>query len=93
MTLEGKQAHQYARRHLGFFAYWRCRLVDWWNRPATEVEEACAMAYQAGVIVEREACAKVCDEQANEPECPERAAYCADAIRARGSCAPSEGAK
>lgn len=30
----------------------------------------------------RERCAKVCDEQAKEPECPERAAYCADAIRA-----------
>lgn len=34
---------------------------------------------------EREACAQVCDQQAGEPECPERAAYCADAIRARGS--------
>lgn len=33
---------------------------------------------------EREACAKVCEEQAREPECPERAQYCADAIRARG---------
>lgn len=33
---------------------------------------------------EREACAKVCDEQAEEPEFPERAAYCAEAIRARG---------
>ena len=25
--------------------------------------------------------AKICDEQTNEPECPERAAYCAKAIR------------
>lgn len=33
---------------------------------------------------EREACAKVCDEQAALPECHERAKYCADAIRARG---------
>lgn len=33
---------------------------------------------------EREACAKVCDQQAHEPECPERADYCAAAIRARG---------
>lgn len=32
---------------------------------------------------EREACAQVCDAQSREPECPERAAYCADAIRAR----------
>lgn len=34
---------------------------------------------------EREGCANVCEEQASEPECPERAAYCAAAIRARGS--------
>ena len=32
---------------------------------------------------EREACATLCDAQANEPECPERAQYCAAAIRAR----------
>lgn len=31
-------------------------------------------------VIER--CAKVCDEQSNEGECPERAEYCADAIRA-----------
>ena len=29
-----------------------------------------------------EEAAAVCDEQAKEPECPERARYCADAIRA-----------
>jgi hypothetical protein len=34
---------------------------------------------------EREACAKVCEEQAREPECPERAQYCADAIRSRST--------
>lgn len=34
---------------------------------------------------EREECAKVCDEQASEPECPERAAYCASSIRARSN--------
>ena len=28
-----------------------------------------------------ERAAVVCDEQANEPECPERAKYCAEAIR------------
>lgn len=38
----------------------------------------------AAAKAEREACAKVCDEQAKEPECPERAQYCAAAIRARG---------
>lgn len=34
---------------------------------------------------EREACAKVCDAQSIEPECPERAQYCADAIRKRSN--------
>jgi len=34
---------------------------------------------------EREAGAKVCEEQASEPECPERAQYCADAIRMRSN--------
>lgn len=34
--------------------------------------------FKAGI----EAAAKVCDAQALEPECPERAQYCADAIRA-----------
>ena len=33
---------------------------------------------------EREECAKECEAQLNEGECPERAQYCADAIRARG---------
>jgi hypothetical protein len=36
------------------------------------------------VEAEREACAKVCESQLEEGECPERAQYCADAIRARG---------
>lgn len=31
---------------------------------------------------ERDRCARICEEQAREPECPERAQYCADAIRA-----------
>lgn len=30
-------------------------------------------------------CAKVCESQAVEPECPERAQYCADAIRMRSN--------
>lgn len=34
---------------------------------------------------EREACAKICDAQADEPECAERAEYCADAIRMRSN--------
>lgn len=35
------------------------------------------------VAKEREECAKECEAQLNEGECPERAQYCADAIRAR----------
>lgn len=41
--------------------------------------EAVAQAVREAVIEE---CAKVCDEQAALPECPERATYCAEAIRA-----------
>ena len=37
------------------------------------------------VLAEREACAQVCDAQADEPECQERAEYCADAIRMRSN--------
>jgi hypothetical protein len=37
------------------------------------------------IEIEREACAAICDEQAKEPECPERAQYCADAIRDRSN--------
>ena len=33
---------------------------------------------QKAIKKEREACAKVCEDQANEPECPERAVYCAE---------------
>ena len=32
-----------------------------------------------------EAAAFVCDDQANDPECPERAVYCANAVRALSS--------
>lgn len=48
-------------------------------------EDAQRLAHVIGhyVAQEREACAKVCEAQALLPECPERAAYCAEAIRAR----------
>lgn len=45
------------------------------------VERFAAMVAAA----EREACAKVCDDQGNDSECPERATYCAAAIRARSA--------
>lgn len=40
-------------------------------------------AFYAGVAHENDACAAVCDAQAEGPECPERARYCAEAIRLR----------
>jgi hypothetical protein len=38
----------------------------------------CEIAWNEAVKAEREACAKVCDEYADDP------VYCGDAIRARG---------
>lgn len=38
--------------------------------------------WQAATDTALERAALVCDEQAKEPECPERATYCAEAIRA-----------
>jgi len=49
------------------------------------LKQLCEFHYKREVAVERNAlerAAKVCDAQALEPECPERAKYCADAIRA-----------
>lgn len=39
-------------------------------------------SWQAAEARGMERAAAICDQQAKEPECPERAAYCADAIRA-----------
>lgn len=47
--------------------------------------EAIAAAVAEARADEREQCAKVADEQALEGECPERAVYIADAIRARSA--------
>lgn len=38
--------------------------------------------WQAATAAALERAALVCDEQAKEPECPEHATYCAEAIRA-----------
>ena len=46
-----------------------------------------AALLEYGQIV-REECAKACDRQASLPECPERATYCADAIRNANKGAP-----
>lgn len=45
-----------------------------WIGELEEVREATGLALEKA--------AGVCDDQANEPECPERATYCAEAIRA-----------
>jgi len=54
-----------------------------WPGGYTELEVDLAwQAYQAATDAALERAAEVCDEQAKEPECPERATYCAEAIRA-----------
>lgn len=55
-----------------------CKLWDVMHGDNTALQSLLAAAEQKG----REEAAKVCDAQALEPECPERAAYCAEAIRA-----------
>ena len=50
-------------------------------RPSTAQGDDFAKGRAAGI----EEAAQVCDSQALEPECPERAQYCADAIRALAS--------
>lgn len=55
----------------------------WFGRDGkTEALEIWEAAWQASRKQALEEAAKVCDEQDSEPECPERAAYCAEAIRA-----------
>ena len=49
------------------------------------IAHAIDAAIAEAVKAEREACAAVADEQQKEPECPERASYIAEAIRARGN--------
>ncbi len=41
--------------------------------------------WEKSASLERESCARICDLQTKEPECPERAAYCAEAIRRRSN--------
>ena len=55
--------------------------VDWHGaNPVKEMAMKLATAKKDAF----EQAAKVCDAQQLEPECPERAAYCADAIRQLG---------
>lgn len=55
----------------------------------TSFEEAAKDMYEAFCLERnktvQEACAQICDAQQLEGECPERARYCAEAIRARGN--------
>ncbi len=54
-------------------------------KPVFHCDDELRRMVEMAVEAEREACAKVCEAQLNEGECPERAQYCADAIRARGN--------
>ena len=47
------------------------------------VEHYFTRAINTAVDLQREIDAKICDAQALEPECPERAKYCAQAIRSQ----------
>ena len=61
---------------------------DWWVENRTDPipkDGLLRMLWDASAAWEREACAKVCDAQADEPECQERAEYCAVAIRMRSN--------
>lgn len=53
--------------------------------PLPSKRDIAITAIDAAIAEEREACAKVADEQQLEGECPERASYIAAAIRARGN--------
>lgn len=59
---------------------------DQWNRAA--VEAAVASAYEAGRLAGLEEAKRICIVQAAEPECPERAKYCAEAIDAAMKAKP-----
>ena len=48
-----------------------------------DLDESLRFAINQAIRETAEACEKICDEQAKEPECPERAEYCADEIRRR----------
>lgn len=62
----------------------------WWHSdtvPKSLEAQAAIVAHIDSIITARvaaaiEQAAQLCDAQASEPECPERAEYCADAIRA-----------
>lgn len=58
--------------------------LDWVYPPTSECQDqACCARITLAILAEREACAMECEAQAEEPECAERAQYCADAIRMR----------
>ena len=61
--------------------------LDAWLECNNEAECRVAIfaAIEDSVAAERERCAKVCEAQAAEQECPERAQYCADAVRMRSN--------
>lgn len=61
--------------------------VEFENMREDEMSFWCWKAWQKATQIEREACAKACEDQATEPECPERAMYCAEAIRNRANYA------
>ena len=81
-----------AVEHLMALAYKHSQLYYDWHNDAVryktfeaardELRAAITTALREQYIAGMERAAVICDEQAKEPECPERAEYCAFAIRA-----------
>ena len=62
-------------------SHWSVLTTEQRRQYLAEFEAEIARLIAEAVAVDRERCAAICDVQAAEPECPERAAYCAEAIR------------
>lgn len=44
------------------------KIQAWWNLPTARVTELSELALDCGAAIEREACAKVCDDEADSME-------------------------
>lgn len=60
------------------------KLAEWLRevefRSHSVVDDEWRLSFARAIASE---CARICEEQSKLPECPERATYCADAIRQR----------
>lgn len=89
MTIDPKKIEQWAREAIVFADTKR----DWrkdgsWSEAFNE--HFSHLAYNAGRAAALEEAKAACLAQANEPECPERAQYCADEIERLKQITPKE---